>query len=95
MAHSYFVLMGGYEVVIEVESQNFLPRTKILDEARRRVRLTPAGFQALALRFPHLIPDQSLQKIEDKSKGDAITKALVCFQCTKEITTSPIARMLC
>jgi len=80
--------MGGYEVRVEPEDQNFLPLTKVLKEQRKGLRLTPAGFQSLAETFPHLIPDQSREIIEDKSKGDAISKALVCFQCTKEISSS-------
>lgn len=80
IVHSHFVLMGGYEVLSDSENQNFLPRTMTLDEPRKGLRLTPAGFQALAEKYPHLIPDQSRESVEDKSKGDAIAKALVCFQ---------------
>jgi len=72
--------MGGYEVRTSSEDQNFLPRTRVLVEERRGLRLTPEGFQALVERFPHLIPDQSRERIGDKSKGDAIAKTLVCFQ---------------
>jgi hypothetical protein len=75
-------------VVVEPEDQNFFPITKVLKEERRGLRLTPEGFQALAETFPSLIPDQSRERIEDKSKGDAIAKALVCFQCTKEMPLS-------
>jgi hypothetical protein len=73
--------MGGYEVLVKSEEANFSPRIRALDEARRGMRLSPDAFRALADRFPHLIPDLSQEKIEDKSKGDAIAKALICFQC--------------
>jgi len=79
IVHSYFVLMGGYEIVIEPETRDILPRTRVLGEPRQGLRLTAKGFKILAKKFPQLIPDQSRERIEDKSKGDAIAKALVCF----------------
>ncbi|KAK0750470.1 hypothetical protein B0T18DRAFT_408963 [Schizothecium vesticola] len=82
IVHSYFVLMGGYEIRTESVDQNFLPLTRVLDDERKGIRLSPEGFQALAEKFPHLIPDQSRERIEDKSKGDAIAKTLICFQAT-------------
>jgi hypothetical protein len=84
MVHSYFVLMGGYEIRTESVDQNFLPRTRVLNNERKGLRLTPEGFLALAKELPHLIPDQARERIEDKSKGDAIAKTLVCFQCREE-----------
>ncbi|KAK0714480.1 hypothetical protein B0H67DRAFT_467533, partial [Lasiosphaeris hirsuta] len=80
IVHSYFALMRGYEVRIEPADQNFLPRTRVLDEEREGLRLIAEGFQALAQNFPDLIPDQPREKIDNKSKGDAIAKNLVCFQ---------------
>ena len=68
-------------MLVESEEMNFFPRIRVLGEARRGMRLSIDAFRALADRFPHLIPDLSQEKIEDKSKGDSIAKALVCFQC--------------
>jgi len=76
--------MGGYEIRIESADRNFLPLTKILDDERKGLRLSPEGFQALAEKFPHLIPDQARERIEDKSKGDVLAKTLVCIQGRKE-----------
>ncbi|KAK3339704.1 hypothetical protein B0T25DRAFT_361946 [Lasiosphaeria hispida] len=80
IVHSYFVVMGGYEVVAESKAHDFLPRTRAYNGLRKGLRLTPEGFRILAERFPHLIPDQPREKIEDKSKGDALAKAFVCIQ---------------
>jgi hypothetical protein len=87
--------------VIGSEDQGFLPRTSSLGEPRPAIRLTPDGFQALAENFPNLIPDQPREKIEDKSKGDAMTKAIVCFQCklhlicTSNLLIKTIAAWFC
>lgn len=85
MVHGYFVLMGGYEIRTESPDQNFLPRIRApFEDERKGLRLTPKGFQALAEKFPDLIPDQARERIEDKSKGDAIAKTVVCIQCRAE-----------
>jgi len=84
--------MGGYEIRTKSVDQNFLPLTRVLNDERKGLRLTPEGFQALAKKFPHLIPDQARKRIEDKNKGDAITKTLVYFQYREK--DIPIAEVL-
>ena len=72
--------------VPEVETakdQNFFPQRKAAHgETRRSMRLSARGFQLLVENLPHLsIPDLPQEEINDKSKGDAMAKSLVCFQC--------------
>jgi hypothetical protein len=79
MVQGYFAAMGGYEVVLEPGSENFFPAAPSGDP-REHLRLSPAGLCILAKELPHLIPDLSAAKIWDKSKGDAIAKAIICLQ---------------
>ena len=81
IVHSFFVLMGGYEVVVDPDlNRNFFPKSTSLDVGREALRLSASSFKLLANRFPYLIPDQPQEKIDDKSKGDGVAKSIICLQ---------------
>jgi len=93
--HSQFATMGGFEILFEDGSElenlrKALPRgrTAARNDDRNlptRLTLTAHGLSVLAKRAPHLIPDLSLETIQDKSKGSAFAKTLICFQGTSYI----------
>jgi len=81
LAHSYLALMGGFEIVIDGADENTAAfPTMTNGEPRTTFTLSPDGFRLLAESHPDLIPDISLRKIQDKSKGSNFAKTLVCFQ---------------
>jgi hypothetical protein len=77
LTHSYFAVMGGFELALPDAS--FLPR-RLNGRPRTSLILTPTGVMELAKRHPDFIPGLSKQQIQDKSKGDAFAKTVVCFQ---------------
>src|SRR5690242_3479450 len=79
LTHSYFVVMGGFELVVDDESKAFFP-DKTSGMRRRNLRLSTDRFRDFAELNASSIPDISLQQIQDKSKGSLFAKVLVCFQ---------------
>lgn len=88
LTHSYFALMGGFEVVVDDESKAFFP-DKTNGTRRMAFRLTADGLILFAKESASLIPDISLQQIQDKSKGSLFAKVLVCFQGSLTIFANP------
>jgi hypothetical protein len=74
-AHSWYVVMGGmsFEDSAE-EDQQFMP------ENRQRFNITMECFEYVLETRENLIPDISLEYIQDKSKFDRLTKLLTCWQ---------------
>jgi len=83
LTHSYFAAMGGFELVLP--GADFLPR-RLNGRARTGLILTPDGVCLLAKQYPDCIPSLSVRQIQDKSKGSAFAKTVVCFQGTYVIT---------
>lgn len=71
MVHSFYAVMGGFV---------FSPESCSEYSARPLLTLTPRGVALLA-ECGHL-PDISKKDIDDKSKADALAKALVCLQAS-------------
>ena len=81
LVHSYFALMGGFEVVIDGADESTIAFPTMTNGVPRTTfTLTPDGFRLLAENHTDLIPDIPLRKIQDKSKGSDFAKTLVCFQ---------------
>jgi len=77
LTHSYFAVMGGFELALP--NADFLP-CRLSGHPRTGLILTPEGVRLLAKQHPDLIPGLSEQQIQDKSKGSAFAKTVVCFQ---------------
>ena len=79
IVHSYFGVMGGFAQIADGE-RNWFPLTT--DGKTRHVRLTisPDALVYLEEHLPGSVPDLPQSLIEDKSKGSAFTKSIVCFQ---------------
>ncbi|KID91968.1 hypothetical protein MGU_00879 [Metarhizium guizhouense ARSEF 977] len=78
VTHSFFVLSGGFafDTTGLPEDQKFLPGS------RNRVTLNQEAVLRVARHFPSLVPDISEAAIADKSKANALAKAIVCLQAT-------------
>jgi hypothetical protein len=74
MTHSFYVVMGGFAFDTSKLEKNFLPRNKT------RITVARRGLHYLASHEPMLIPDVSEGQIQDKSKGSALAKFIVCLQ---------------
>jgi hypothetical protein len=74
MVHAHYILMGGFAFSTEK-----LPYT-ILPGNRTRAVITSHGFLHLLKHYPELIPIISEEAIQDKSKGNALAKTLVCLE---------------
>jgi hypothetical protein len=68
--------MGGFAIDTRKCRQNFLSRD------RNRMILNPDGLRYLLQYEPSLLPDLSLEEIQDKSKASNIAKTIVCCQAT-------------
>ncbi|RSL41831.1 hypothetical protein CEP54_015696 [Fusarium duplospermum] len=88
LVHGYFAAMGGFEFVTG-DDYDVFPR-KASGEKRTGLTVTPAGLRYLVNKTPVEIPKLRRSEIEDKSKGSALAKTLVCLQafwfCTQCIT---------
>lgn len=74
-AHSWFVVMGGMAFEDQApEHQRCVPGDS------RRGTLTANGLHWMMKYRHHLIPDISLEYIEDKSTSDSLGKVLTCWQ---------------
>jgi len=76
--HSYFAVMGGFEIVFDHANMAFFPDKQNRTQ-RKGLRLASNSLTLLE-RDPSLMPDIPLQQIQDKSKGSLFAKVLVCFQ---------------
>lgn len=78
VTHSFFVLSGGFafDTTGLPEDQKFLPGS------RNRVTLNQQAVLLVARHFPSLVPGISEAAIADKSKANALAKAIVCLQAT-------------
>jgi hypothetical protein len=72
--HSFYALMGGFAIDTRKCKQNFLSHN------RNRMILNPDAFKHLIQFEPDLLPDLSLEEIQDKSKASNIAKTIVCCQ---------------
>ncbi|KAL1798316.1 hypothetical protein ACET3X_002353 [Alternaria dauci] len=72
--HSFYALMGGFAIDTRRCEKNFL------SHGRNRMILNPVGFTYLLEHEPDLLPDLSLEEIQDKSKASNIAKTIVCCQ---------------
>ncbi|KAI5810904.1 hypothetical protein DFH27DRAFT_530179 [Peziza echinospora] len=70
LERGFYVCMGGFEVIVGM--------TPTGQEIRRTI--TPSG--AVLLTRLGYLPHISVEQINDKSKADLLTKALVCFQAS-------------
>ncbi|KAK3345785.1 hypothetical protein B0T25DRAFT_264100 [Lasiosphaeria hispida] len=81
--HSQFAMMGGFEVVFENdELRDSLPHKLGFRKDHQPIRMTLTG-NGVAIVAKHAldaIPDLPKDAIEDKSKGSAFAKTLVCLQ---------------
>ncbi|RSL50952.1 hypothetical protein CEP53_008616 [Fusarium sp. AF-6] len=88
LVHGYFAAMGGFEFVTE-DDYDMFPR-KTSGEKRTALTITPAGLRYLVKNTQLKIPKLRRSEIEDKSKGSALAKTLICLQafwfCTQCIT---------
>ncbi|RSM05123.1 hypothetical protein CDV31_009757 [Fusarium ambrosium] len=78
LVHGYFAAMGGFEFVTG-DDYDIFPR-KTSGAKRTALTITPAGLRYLANETPVKIPTIRRSEIEDKSKGSALAKTLVCLQ---------------
>ncbi|KAG8424862.1 hypothetical protein J3458_001620 [Metarhizium acridum] len=78
VTHSFFALSGGFafDTTGLPEDQKFLPGS------RNRVTLNQKAVLLVAKHFPSLLPDISEAAIADKSKANALAKAIACLQAT-------------
>ncbi|KAK4159407.1 hypothetical protein QBC43DRAFT_304649 [Cladorrhinum sp. PSN259] len=76
MTHSHYAVMGGFAFQTQSARGDFSP------SGWRRVTLTSNGILQLAEHFPELVPDISLGYINDKSKANALAKAIVILQAS-------------
>jgi len=75
--------MGGFEVVFENDELRRSLRYEAMSEEGNqpiRMTLTGGGVAILAEHALSTIPDLPKDAIEDKSKGSAFAKTLVCLQ---------------
>lgn len=75
--HSWFVVMGG--LVFE-DSNSGTPR--FMPRGRQHVAINPEMFLWIVEMQPDLVPDISINDIEDKSKSDWLAKTLTCGQAS-------------
>jgi hypothetical protein len=73
MTHSFWAVMGGIAIDDSVE-----PCTS----AYHPPKLTESGVALLLKLEPDLLPDISVDELNDKSKGNSLTKTLACLQAT-------------
>lgn len=95
LTHSYFAVMGGFEVIVDKNRAIFPTRPDGTE--RTTLRLTPEGLCILAKTNASLIPDIPIQQIQDKNKGGSFAKIIVCFQGKSKLCTEtphPFARNL-
>ncbi|RSL75214.1 hypothetical protein CEP51_011075 [Fusarium floridanum] len=78
LVHGYFAAMGGFEFLME-DDYGIVPR-KTSGEKRTALAITPTGLRYLANHTQVKIPKLRRSEIEDKSKGSALAKTLVCLQ---------------
>jgi hypothetical protein len=76
MVHSYYSVMGGFAIDTSV----LPPEIKGPFSSKKRMTLTWAGVRLLMKREPHLLPQLSLEQIEDKAKANGLAKTIVCAQ---------------
>ena len=76
MVHSYYSIMGGFAIDTSV----LPPEIKGPFSSKKRMTLTWAGVRLLMKREPHLLPQLSLEQIEDKAKANGLAKTIVCAQ---------------
>ena len=75
-AHSQYAIMGGFQFDTSDKMAALLSE----HDPRTRLCIEPAGLTLLARYDPDPIPDISVQQIQDKSKANGPTTALVCLQ---------------
>lgn len=76
MVHSYYSIMGGFAIDTSV----LPPEIKGPFSSKKRITLTWSGVRLLMKREPHLLPQLSLEQIEDKAKANGLAKTIVCAQ---------------
>lgn len=76
MVHSYYSVMGGFAV----DTSILPPEIKGPFSSKKRMTLTWAGVRLLMKREAHLLPQLSLEQIEDKAKANGLAKTIVCAQ---------------
>ena len=76
MVHSYYAAMGGFAIDSGDAEVNFLP------VRYPRMALKWQGLKYVSENCIDLLPDLSKSQIKDKSKGNGLAKAVVCFQAT-------------
>lgn len=74
--HSFYVMMGGFVIEDDDSAQSIFPL------GYTRLTLSVSGVIWFLKNRPSEIPIITKAEIEDKSKGDGLTKTLVCIQAT-------------
>ncbi|KAF2086759.1 hypothetical protein K490DRAFT_43717 [Saccharata proteae CBS 121410] len=72
--HSFYAIMGGFAFDTTSTGKHIMPGH------HTRLTLTPRALQFLAKHDPHLIPNHTVEQIEDKSKADPMIKFVTCVQ---------------
>ncbi|RTE70303.1 hypothetical protein BHE90_015302 [Fusarium euwallaceae] len=88
LVHGYFAAMGGFEFVTG-DDYDIFPR-KTSGAKRTALTITPAGLRYLVENTQVKIPKLRRSEIEDKSKGSALAKTLVCLQDIGEPVQIPV-----
>lgn len=76
MTHAFYAIMGGFAVRFK-DPVDGLPTTP-----DNQYTILPDGVRRLLDKSPDSITQISVEDIDDKSKGDSITKTLVMMQAT-------------
>jgi len=76
MTHSFFAAMGGF--VFDADAL----RHKALPGGRKRATLSSPAIVRLATVAPHLLPDISVNVINDKSKSSKLAQTVVALQAS-------------
>lgn len=97
--HSQFAIMGGFEILFaNRELRKALPRAlraRYKDENEPvHLTLTTDGLALLAERALKVIPDLTKDAIQDKSKGSAFAKTLVCLQGVSSFSLTSLSCLL-
>ncbi|KZT63668.1 hypothetical protein DAEQUDRAFT_719138 [Daedalea quercina L-15889] len=75
LTHAFFVAMGGFKLDGHGDEGN-----RYIPAWQGEAIITPNGLKYLMKHAPHLIPDISIEEIQDKSKANGLAKALLVWQ---------------
>lgn len=72
--------MGGYAFEVDLPGQGSIFSSFLADDKQRRVTITPEGVLFLLEHAPDIIPYQSIDSLDDRSKSDWFSKTILVLQ---------------